>query len=412
MGGIATQARAAVDRILAFNADREPERLGLKYQRMRVNAFAFFRGTCHLFYEDWAKGGPLDAAPLAWLSGDLHLENFGSYKGDNRLGYFDLNDFDEAYLAPATWDLARFVTSLYLAADSLDIGDGDTRALGATFLDAYGAALHDGKARWVERSTAEGMVRRLLRRIKQRTRRQLLDDMTTGRHKGRKFTIDGVHRLMVSRADRAAVVASLKSFANSDHCPEEFSGGFLRVLDVTRRIAGTGSLGIHRYAVLVEGRGGPDGNFVLDIKEARRSALAPYATAPQPDWPSEAARVATIQRRAEAIAPALLHVIMIGRTSYVLKELQPLIDRLTIDDSTSGDDLGLIMVTMGHVLGWSHLRGSGRQGSAIADELVRFGGERWWVRETLAYARKYRDVVKADYAEFVKAYDAGALGVT
>jgi uncharacterized protein (DUF2252 family) len=402
MGGV-------VERVIAFNHDREPERLALKYQRMRVNAFAFFRGTCHLFYEDWTKGGPLDAAPLAWLSGDLHLENFGSYKGDNRLGYFDLNDFDEAYMAPATWDLARFVTSLYLAADALDIGDGDTRALGATFLDAYGFALHDGKARWVERSTAEGLVRKLLRRVKQRTRRQLLDEITTGRHKGRTFMIEERHRLSVSRADRAAVVASLKTFAASEHCPEDFSGGFLRVLDVSRRVAGTGSLGIRRFSVLVEGTGGPDGNFILDLKEARRSALAPYGAAPQPSWPNEAARVVSVQRRAEAIAPALLHVVMMGKTSFVLKELQPSTDRLTIDQSTSGEDLGLIMMTMGHVLGWSHLRGSGRQGSAIADELVTFGAERWWVRETLAFARRYRDVVKNDFVEFAKAYDAGAL---
>jgi len=404
MGGV-------IERVKAFNADREPERLALKYQRMRVNAFAFFRGTCHLFYEDWVKGGPLDAAPLAWLSGDLHLENFGSYKGDNRLGYFDLNDFDEAYLAPASWDLARFATSLYLAADALRVGDGDTRALGATFLDAYGTALHDGKPRWVERGTAEGIVRALLRRVKRRTRRQLLDEMTSGRHKGRKFTLDAQHRLVVSRADRAAVVASLKTFAASEHCPEDFSGGFLRVLDVVRRVAGTGSLGVQRFAVLVEGRGGPDGNFVLDVKEARRSALAPYSTATQPHWPSEAARVVGVQRRAEAIAPALLHVLHIGKSSFVLKELQPLIDRLTIDDTTSGTDLGLIMVTMGHVLGWSHLRASGREGSAIADDLVKFGGERWWVRETLAFARRYREVVKADYNEFVSAYDAGAFGV-
>ena len=403
MGGV-------VERIQAFNADREPERLALKYQRMRANAFAFFRGTCHLFYEDWVKGGPLDAAPLAWLSGDLHLENFGSYKGDNRLGYFDLNDFDEAYLAPASWDLARFTTSLYLAADTLESSDGDTRALGATFLDAYGTALHDGKARWVERSTAEGIVRELLRRVKRRTRRRLLDSMTTGRHKGRKFTLDPQHRLVCSRADRAAVVAALKTFGASDHCPEDFSGGFLRVLDVVRRVAGTGSLGVRRFAILVEGRGGPDGNFVLDLKEARRSALAPYATAPQPTWPSEAARVVGVQRRAEAIAPALLHTVALGKGSFALKELQPLIDRLAIDETTSGTDLGLIMVTMGHVLGWSHLRAGGRQGSANADDLVTFGGERWWVRETLAFARRYREVVKADYDTFAKAYDNGAFG--
>jgi uncharacterized protein (DUF2252 family) len=106
----------------------------------------------------------------------------------------------------------------------------------------------------------------------------------------------------------------------------------------------------------------------------------------------------------------LLHVVQMGKSSFVLKELQPLIDRLTIDETTSGTDLGLIMVTMGHVLGWSHLRASGRQGSANADDLVTLGAERWWVRETVAFARRYRDVVKANYDEFANAYDAGAFG--
>jgi hypothetical protein len=70
------------------------------------------------------------------------------------------------------------------------------------------------------------------------------------------------------------------------------------------------------------------------------------------------------------------------------------------------------MVAMGHVVAWSHLRGSGRQGSAIADDLVTFGAERWWVRETLAYARRYREVVKADYEAFSKAYDEGVFNAT
>ena len=102
----------------AFNQGREPERLAMKYKAMNKDALAFLRGSCHLFYEDWPKDSPLDATPAAWICGDLHLENFGSYKGDNRLVYFDINDFDESALAPATWDLARFLTSVWVAADT------------------------------------------------------------------------------------------------------------------------------------------------------------------------------------------------------------------------------------------------------------------------------------------------------
>lgn len=64
-------------RIEQFNQGRDPERLKLKYAAMSQNPFIFFRGSCHLFYEDWSVGSELDQAPLAWICGDLHLENFG-----------------------------------------------------------------------------------------------------------------------------------------------------------------------------------------------------------------------------------------------------------------------------------------------------------------------------------------------
>ena len=91
-----------LQRITTYNYGRDPERLSRKYAAMRADVFAFLRGTCHLFYEDWPHISTLNDAPRTWICGDLHLENFGSYKGDNRLTYFDLNDFDEAILAPCT----------------------------------------------------------------------------------------------------------------------------------------------------------------------------------------------------------------------------------------------------------------------------------------------------------------------
>jgi uncharacterized protein (DUF2252 family) len=399
-----------IHRIRAFNADREPERLALKFRAMRQSAFAFFRGSCHLFYADWPRDSAFDGAPLAWICGDLHLENFGSYKGDNRLAYFDLNDFDEACLAPATWELARFITSLFLAGSSFNLTDDDIRALSRDTLRAYAHALQDGKARWLERATATGMIRTLLRRVKQRTRRDLLDKMTTGRKDGRKLIIDGVHRIKASRADRAMVASTLKAFATSPACPEGFGLSFFRVLDVTRRIAGTGSLGLRRWAILVEGHGGPDAHFLLDLKEARPSALAPVLHVPQPAWASEAQRVVAVQRRAEAIAPALLHPVLMDGHPFVLKELQPADDRLTLTSrSATPDKLGDAVRSMGLTIAWSHLRSGGRQGSATTDSWMQFGAEGWWPRALVAYARRYRSQVLRDYAIFAKAYDAGAF---
>jgi uncharacterized protein (DUF2252 family) len=119
-----------VDSILKYNAGREPERVALKCRAMRQDSFAFMRRTCHLYYQDWpASDKQFNDSPLAWISGDLHLENFGCYKGDNRLVYFDLNDFDEAVLAPATWELGRWLTSIMVAAKSLLIPKGDATQL-------------------------------------------------------------------------------------------------------------------------------------------------------------------------------------------------------------------------------------------------------------------------------------------
>jgi uncharacterized protein (DUF2252 family) len=398
-----------VDRLRAFNADREPERLAMKYRAMRAGPFAFFRGTCHLFYEDLPRGSALDAAPSAWISGDLHLENFGVYKGDNRLAYFDLNDFDEACLAPASWELARLITSLLLAAEAIGIGEREIGLLADTMFGAYGGALRDGKARWVERATATGMVRRLLRAVRDRKRRDLLDRSTTGRQTGRTLTLDGTHRLGVRRADRVAVAQAIRAFGASDRCPPRYPRAFFRVLDVARRVAGTGSLGLLRYVVLVEGRGGPDGNFLLDVKEARASSLEPYVPVPQPIWRSAAARVVEIQHRAEAIAPSLLHDLTIQGRPFVLKELQPITDRLTIDKRTTERSLAGALTTMASATAWSHLRSGGRDGSATADQWVAFAHDARWPRTILSHARRARATTLRDFAEFARAYDAGAF---
>ena len=87
----------------------------------------------------------------------------GRNRGANRLVYFDITDFDEAALAPASWEVARCATSLLLAAADLRLERAASERLVRAYLDAYAAALAKGKALWVERATATGMVRKLLR---------------------------------------------------------------------------------------------------------------------------------------------------------------------------------------------------------------------------------------------------------
>ena len=94
--------------ILAQNAGRDPDRLKLKLAHLRGDPSAFFRGTNPLFLGFLSRAQAVFRAPRTLVCGDLHLENFGTYKGDNRLCYFDIDDFDEPCVAPCTTDLVRF----------------------------------------------------------------------------------------------------------------------------------------------------------------------------------------------------------------------------------------------------------------------------------------------------------------
>ena len=397
------RAHSPVDRIREFNSGRDPERLALKYRAMRATPFAFLRATCHLFYDALAHASVPGEAPLVWACGDLHLENFGSYKGDNRLVYFDINDFDEAALAPCTWDLARLLTSVLLAARTLGVDEAAALRLCDGFISGYAGALADGKARWVERETAQGMVGELLDDVDKRNRAQFLDRRTVRSRATRRIRIDGEKALAVDARQRKRIEAFMRGFARTQAKP-----AFYRLLDVARRIAGTGSLGVERYVLLVEGKGSPDANYLLDLKQALPSALARHLKAGQPRWANEALRIVGLQQRVQAISPAFLRPVRIDGVAYVLKGLQPSQDRVALDLARGHfDRLHGLLTTLGEIVAWSELRSAGRQGSANADELMDFGGRKKWRTHMVALARAWQRQVDSDWREYCTAFDDG-----
>ena len=394
-----------VRQIKSFNAGRDPERLAMKYRAMRASPFAFLRGTCHLFYDRLPRGGVFKSAPLAWICGDLHLENFGSYKGDNRLVFFDMNDFDESALAPASWDLVRFLTSLRVGADSLVAGEAKAQALCQDFLDAYSTALALGKAYWVERETAEGLVRALFDGLRNRQRANFLDSRTVTERRQRLLRVDGKKAMPVTAPQRAAITSFMHEFAKSRAQPD-----FFTVLDVARRIAGTGSLGVDRYAILIQGKGSPDGNYLLDLKQALPSSLLPHLKATQPKWKNEAQRVVAVQRRMQAVSMAFLEPVFFNESPCVLRALQPSEDRVAVSGSRqTGSDLEHLVRTMGQLVAWAQLRSAGRNGSATIDELIDFAQRKKWKEQLLGASHDCAVQVRKDSTSFDAAWDDGAF---
>ena len=384
-----------VSRIQAFNAGRDPERLQLKYAAMKKDAFGFLRGACHLFYEDLDKTA-LPEAPLAWCAGDLHLGNFGSYKSDNRLTYFDINDFDEACLAPVLWDLVRFLSSLSVAAHCVTLPDKAITSLTRAFLDSYTKALREGKARWVERALAQGIVRTLFLRVKKRERREFLNARTSQAKGRRSLILDGKRALPLHRGERALLEEFMANYAASQLNP-----AFFRFEDAARRIAGLGSLGLDRYIFLLTGRGGPEGHFLLDMKYESGSCVPRTGNIPQPVWKSEADRVATIQRDVQALAPALLHPTVMNRRSWLLRELMPTGDRLSIGQWRSNEaGFTQSVRTLGEIVAWGNIRAHGRRGAAGVEELIDFANARGWKGSLVEIARDRARSTVEQWREF------------
>jgi len=120
--------------------------LSLKHQRMASSAFPFFRATFYRWMQLWPELCPdLCSAPELLAVGDLHVENFGTWRDIEGRLTWGVNDFDEAYPLPYTIDLVRLATSAHLAASENHLSLGRKDACDA-LLDGYHSAIVEGGA--------------------------------------------------------------------------------------------------------------------------------------------------------------------------------------------------------------------------------------------------------------------------
>jgi len=397
---------SVTSRIMTFNQGRIPELLNMKYDAMRENPFRFFRGTCHLFYEDLPARSPLLKSPLTWVCGDLHLENFGSFKADNHIPYFDINDFDESVLAPCLVDPTRLLCSVLLASDVLGINKKGAKKLFDTFLDTYANTLATGYIRSLEKQAATGTIKLFLDTVRNRKHKPFIMKRMEMRNGKPRLIIDKIKTLKAPKESKTQIKEQVQAWM-SQH-PQ--TKGY-KILDIAYRIAGTGSLGGTRYALLVTHADMPGEHYLLDLKLALPSCILNYHSFSQPEWPDEASRVTEVQKRFQAASPALLHEVEAGNQHYILKVLQPSADKIDFQ-SFNGKTKKLeeILYCMAQICAWDCLRSGGRQGSAIADELIDFAAKApKWKEAVFEYASSYAVQVTKDFKAYAADYDAGKV---
>ena len=113
----------------------------------------------------------------------------------------------------------------------------------------------------------------------------------------------------------------------------------------------------------------------------------------------------------QAVSRAFLNPLEWQHSSYILRALQPTEDRVALgSEGVTLDDVQGVIGNMGHVMASAHLRSSGRQGSAIADELIAFGEARThWCARLIEAAQACADDVNSDWRACSVTYDDEAF---
>jgi uncharacterized protein (DUF2252 family) len=306
------------------DAIRVPELVPIRYGRMVMSPFAFFRGAAAVMAADLA------ATPVTGVNvqacGDAHFDNFGIYASPERRLVFDVNDFDETLPGPWEYDLKRLVVSLVLIAREAGWGDEAAadaviaavsryrdvleRLAAATTLDIQYALMDEERffREKPDRKTAR-RARRVLARADRRTNRQAMRKLVRVVDGSPRFRVDPplLTRLSSEKEDRFHRL-------NRRHVLDQF-----QFRDVARKVVGIGSVGLRAYVVLLEGRGRPD-PLVLQVKEATSSVLSPGVGLSQ--FTHHGQRVVVGQRRMQAISDPFLGWAPLGERDFYVRQLR------------------------------------------------------------------------------------------
>ncbi|WP_085521976.1 DUF2252 domain-containing protein [Tuberibacillus sp. Marseille-P3662] len=342
-----------------------------KYKKMLTSPFQFYRGSAYLYYYDatqlpFSYHTPEDKP--TWLQGDLHFENFGAFKDKQGNIVYDTNDFDEGYLGSYIYDVFRMAVSIALYSEEMDYSEDQQKSLIKQYLDAYYyqlLAFHDTdkspKAFSFHESNTEGPVQDILRDLKDKDQMEALHGMTTLNNGIRQFREDtGLIRL--SDEERSQLEASWGEYLNSLNVDfDQIDKRYFTIKDAVKIFgAGTGSIGLTRYFILIEGiDSDQDDDVILEAKEARIPAPAHFFTFDDLiniDEPNHGRRVIKTQRAMHYLEDPYLGHFSIGDHDFYVRENTPYDEEVSRDALTDEISMGKTVNTMGKVTAKVHAR--------------------------------------------------------
>ncbi len=414
-------------------ADRVPELVPLRYGRMLVSAFTFYRGAAAIMAADLA------ATPGSglWVQacGDAHLSNFGGFASPARGMVVDVNDFDETLPGPWEWDVKRLAASFEIGARDRGFDDAERTEIARTSARAYREHMRElaGLSNldlWYRRVDIAQIREAFAPMVSKEERKRFDRTVAKAQRKTRirafsKLTrrVDGELRMasdppvLVPFEDLFSGEQLSTAEAQVRRLVEEYaatlSAEYRRLFDsyrfvhAARKVVGVGSVGTRAWVALFVGRDEDDPLF-LQVKEAQPSVLEPY-TAPT-EFPHQGQRVVVGQRLTQATGDILLGWLTATGPDSKKRDfyVRQLWDQKgsAIVDLMSPRTMGLYAQLCGAILARAHARSGDR--IAIAGYL---GGGDTFDRAIAEFAAAYADQNEDDYRALKRAADDGRITV-
>jgi len=346
----------------------DPAAFRRKFRKMAATPFAFYRGSASLFYADMTGGYADDRfldelTSRVWIHGDLHAENFGTYMNSSGILVFNVNDFDEAYVGPYTWDLKRFVASVALIGYAKALSDSVISRLVAGFAEAYLTELRgivgggDDAIGSLTLSTTTGPLHTVLQLARLNTRVDLLAAQTNIDNYERRFALgDGIYE--VDAATRARIEKAFEAYVGTLPPAAATRPVSYAIKDIAlRKGVGIGSAGLPSYNLLLEGQTQAlENDVIIYMKQAQVPAVARYIDDERVRayFQHQGHRTAESQRALQAYADAWLGFTELDGVGQLVAEVSPYAADLDWADVNEPDELLLVVRDLGRAVARMH----------------------------------------------------------
>jgi uncharacterized protein (DUF2252 family) len=413
-------------------ATRVAELVPIRYGRMLVSPFTFYRGAALIMAGDLARSTPNSRLNVQ-CCGDAHLSNFGVFASPERRLVFDINDFDETLAGPWEWDVKRLAASVMIAAEDRDFALADREEAVLATVREYRTAMLGFAAMknldvWYARLDIDDTMGLLADQLKPKMLKRTSNALAKARTRDSMSAFSKLTHVVEGEPRFAAdpplivPIAELqergreKLFEVLDERLRAYRASLprerrilleqFRLTDFARKVVGVGSVGTRAWIALLLGCDGTD-PLLLQMKEAESSVLERFL--PRSRFANHGRRVVTGQRLMQASSDIFLGWLHVGAgfddipRDFYVRQLKDWKGSAEIEQMVPRG-----LAAYGRMCGWTLARAHARSGDRVAIAAY-LGRGSSFERAIVQFAGAYAEQNRRDYAALRDAVASGRV---